>query len=140
MEIHDFWQENGNFLHANADFLQENDKFPHANGDFLQENGEFLHANGDFLRADAEFLHANSVFLQENPEFLHADGDFRQENGVRQMAGGLLTVIGPPDYLASALRNTAPNRLMTSRILSTLALPKLMRISLSGFLRDGSSA
>ena len=82
MEIHDFWQENGNFLHANADFLQENGKFPHASGDFLQENSEFLHANGDFLQENAEFLHANSDFLRENAGFLHADGDFRQENGV----------------------------------------------------------
>jgi hypothetical protein len=36
--------------------------------------------------------------------------------------------------------NTAPSRLMPSRIFASLALPKLRRISLSGLVRAGSSA
>src|ERR1035437_4621802 len=49
---------------------------------------------------------------------------------------GESSIAATPSYLTYCF-NTLPNRAIPLRIFSSLALPKLMRISLSGLARDG---
>jgi len=52
----------------------------------------------------------------------------------------LKPALKPSGRVQTNFCNTAPRRLMPSRMLASLAVPKLMRISLSGVRREGSGA
>lgn len=103
---------------------------------FVKSRFPFVNLRPPFVVSPTPFVNLTRPFVNSSPLFV----DFYTPFVELRLSSANLLSASPrsPDQIN--FLNTLPNRAIPLRMFSALALPKLMRISWSGLVRDGSSA